>query len=305
MEMEFCRTHVALRNVLFATDFSKESAQAVNALRSLCTGYGVRLYVAHVADVFPFPIADNPSARERVAGICKDAETRLRDFMRSLGFDGSDFEAAILAGELPDVVNQFIQCHHIDLVVLGSSGSMGFARLFDGSAAEEIFRSAKCPVITVGPHATRSTKDDIFANILFPTDLSMHSRIALPYIEWLLSRYSGSQLTLLHVLPRVGHPLQQQLAAPAIEADVLALISADLRDRVKSVIVTTGEPASVIIATAAEMGSDLLVLGVRYGGSFLRVTTHSLCSLAPAIVAKSPCPVLTIRSYESSAESDH
>lgn len=294
--MEACRTNVALRNVLFATDFSEESAHAVPYLQSLRQAYGTEIHAVHVVDVFPYPLSDAAALAERAVHVREQAEVRLRDFMLAQGFERKQFQAAVLTGEIFEAVDSFVGAHHIDLIVLGSRGDLGIGRMFLGSTAEEIFRSAKCPVITIGPRASAPRPSGVFDRLLFATDLSRHSAAAVPYLEWLLEQNPSSTVTMLHVLPHQEHALEQQLALSRIEEQVLSLIAPELRGQVAGVIVKPGEPALAMVRAAAQIEADLLVLGLRYGGSFLRASTHSLWSLTAEVIGKAPCPVLTVRS---------
>lgn len=303
--MQVCRTRTAagtaIRNILFATDFSEESAHAIQYVRSLQHGYNAKLFVAHVADVFPYALSSERSAIDKVAGLRYEAETRLRDFMLVHRFERKQFEPFVLTGEVFQEVDEFAEAHQIDLIVLGSRGDLGLNRLFLGSTAEEIFRSARCPVLTIGPSATVPRKDGRFHRLMFATDLSIHSKAALPFLEYLLTQDSSAELALLHVLPHVFHPLEQELSIPLLEVELKNLIASDLRGQVSAVLVQPGDPELVIPRTAVSIGADLLVLGVRYGGSFLRATTHGFHSITNAVISKAPAPVLTIRSSQPAA----
>lgn len=296
-------TGAAIRNVLFATDFSEESAHAIGYLHRLHDVYKAAIFAVHVADVFPYSLSKEPSAVEKAARIRSQAETRLTDFMLAHGFERQQFEPAVVSGEVFQAVASLADAHDIDLIVLGSRGDLGLNRLFLGSTAEEIFRTAHCPVLTVGPRALPPDKASLFNQLLFATDLSPNSKAAVPYLEYLLTRNSSARLTLLHVLPQEQHAMEQQRRIPAIEAEVSGLIAPDLRGQIAGVVVITGQPELAIAKTAGSVGADLLVLGVRYGGSFLRAATHGFSSLTNALISKAPCPVLTIRSSEPSAES--
>jgi nucleotide-binding universal stress UspA family protein len=304
--MQVCRgrpsTRAAIRNVLFAADFSEESAHAVNYVRRLHEAYNAKIFVVHVADLFPYSLSQEPSAREKAALIRSQAETRLRDFMLAHAFERNQFETAVLSGEVFQAIESFADTHDIDLIVLGSRGDLGLNRLFLGSTAEEIFRTARCPVLTVGPHALPPRKGALFNQLLFATDLSSHSNAAVPYLEYLLTRNPSARLTLLHVLQHVEHALEQQIGVPAIEVQVTELIAPDLRHQIAGIVVKPGEPDLTIAKTAASIEADLLVLGVRYGGSFLRAATHGFSSITNTVINKAPCPVLTIRSSEPSVD---
>lgn len=302
--MQVCRTRAStgtgISNVLFATDFSEESSHAISYVRSLYDGYHARIFVVHVADLFPYSLSSEPAALEKAALIRSQAEARLRDFMLLHRFERKHFEPVVLSGEVFQAIDSFAEAHEIDLIVLGSRGDLGLNRLFLGSTAEEIFRTARCPVLTVGSQAAVPEKNCLFQNLLFATDLSAHSRAALPVIEYLLTQNSSARVTLLHVLPHVPHVLEQHMRIPAIEAEVSQLLAPDLRNQIAGVVVKPGEPDEAITSTAALIEADLLVLGVRYGGSFLRAATHSFSSITNAVISKAPCPVLTIRSSEPS-----
>ena len=59
--------------------------------------------------------------------------------------------------------------------------------------------------------------------------------------------------------------------------------------------VETSSPAEGILEFAKNQHADMIVLGVRFGGSFTRAATHGLRSVTHQIIQSAVCPVLTIR----------
>ena len=289
--MQVCHSATAIRNVLFATDFSEESAHAIEYVRSLRQGYDAKIHVVHVADLFPYSLSDDPAAKREAEHIQHQAEARIRDFMLVHQFDRKHFEPSVVSGEVFMAVEKFSGEHNIDLILLGSRGDLGINRIFLGSTAEEIFRTARCPVMIVGPHASVPQKDGRFHQLLFATDLSPHSRAAMAYGERLLRDNPRASITLAHFVSHDGrqHPVAQ------IQSELLHMLPADLSDRVAAAIVKEGPPAQSMVEMASAIHADLLILGVRYGGSFLRAATHGLFSITHQVIGKSPCPVLTVR----------
>ena len=57
-------------------------------------------------------------------------------------------------------------------------------------------------------------------------------------------------------------------------------------------ILEEGDPAEMIVATAARWGADLVVLGSESRG---RLAHFLLGSTADAVVRRAPCPVMTVR----------
>lgn len=300
--MAAVRSIVGLKNVLFATDFSEESAHAIDYARALRHGYNAKIHIVHVADLFPYSLSADPAASQKASHILQQAEARIRDFMLVHRFDQKHFEGAVVHGEVFEAVDKFVAEHEIDLVLLGSRGDLGISRLFLGSVAEEIFRSARCPVMTVGPQAQAPQRDGRFNRLLFATDFSDHSKSALPFVELLLAENPQAQVTLAHFHQpeedelQAGHQGQQ-----SPEGRLRLLLPASLRDRIAGIVVAPGPAADGMLKLARQLQADLLILGVRYEGSFLRIATHGLWSVTHTVIGHAPCPVLTVRGHRPAA----
>jgi nucleotide-binding universal stress UspA family protein len=169
-----------------------------------------------------------------------------------------------------------------------------------GSVAEEIFRQASCPVLTVGPNTTTTAagkKPGEVTRILFATDFSPGSNAAAPYAVS-LAQECQAYLTLLHV---IGEPKPGKLVKPA---DLVHSYSQLLHKLVPAepdlwsvpeYVVEKGDPAQKILEVAARTGAELIVLGVRQPSGFPGAATHLPIATAHKVVSHATCPVLTIR----------
>lgn len=137
---------LAIRTVLFPTDFSERAAPAFDLACSLARDYGAELVVAHVSAppvqgvsdgmAVELPTGWGDEVRMRLAAVRAD-DPRVRIARRfEVGDPGT--EIVRLAGEVK-----------ADLIVMGSHGRTGLKRLLAGSVAEEVMRKAPCPVLTV------------------------------------------------------------------------------------------------------------------------------------------------------------
>jgi nucleotide-binding universal stress UspA family protein len=98
-----------------------------------------------------------------------------------------------------------------EVIVTGSQGRKGLARLALGSFAETLLLHSKVPVLVVG-HESKSP--GAFKKILFPTDLSKASITAfLSAID--LAKNLGASLHVLHIIP---HPIE-----PVVQSGVYLL----------------------------------------------------------------------------------
>ena len=155
----------------------------------------------------------------------------------------------------------------VDLIILGTHGRTGAQKLLLGSSAEEIFRRAHIPVLTIGP-AVRSGSHNggRFRCVLFATEFNAVSEATVPYAVS-LAQENQSHLVLLHVLPKpkpegrkemMTYPLPRR----CIGSKNSAPADAELWCRPEA-MVGHGDPTEQILAAAHQCGADLIVLGVR------------------------------------------
>jgi nucleotide-binding universal stress UspA family protein len=292
--MTSCAVKIAISNLLLATDFSEESAQAVACAQSLAENYNARVHVVNVMDLFPFSLRDDEEAAVRIQQIKMAAEERMKEFVCAHRLRGKKFETAFLSGEPYAAIERFTCEHGIDLIVLGSRGDAGLRRMFEGSTAEEIFRTALCPVMVVGPKA--KMHDGMLNHLLFATDMGRVSRAAVPYLEFLLSANTAATVTLAHFVQNDENNIHARHQLRRIrERELEEMLGPEFRARIADVAVEACPATDGMLTLAEGLNADLLLLGVRSGGSFTRAATHAPFSIAPRVISDAPCPVLTIR----------
>src|ERR1700733_5339719 len=138
---------IALKNILFATDFSPYSNEALPYALATARKYEARLYGAHVipSDEYLFMGPDCwPAHLQQGEQLRQEAAARLEEQLR-----GVQHETLFGTGDVWKVLSRLIAEHDIDLVVVGSHGRTGARKLLMGSVAEKIIRQAGCPVLSV------------------------------------------------------------------------------------------------------------------------------------------------------------
>jgi nucleotide-binding universal stress UspA family protein len=135
--------------------------------------------------------------------------------------------------------------------------------------------------------------------ILYPTDFSEGASSAFD-VACLLACESCGQLVVLHVERPPLATLGGTAGVPPLRTEYdretlwerLRRIHPPLADISIGHRLEYGEPASVILEVAREIGADLIVMGT-HGRTGLR---HLLMgSVAEQVVRGAPCPVLTLR----------
>ena len=289
-------THVQFKNILFTTDFSDAARIAAPYAAALARRYGAKLYALHVRR----PIADTGTLPENWRALEKIAEMEAQreKFALAHTFEGMQQEIMINEGDLWPNIKTAIQEHDIDLIVMGTRGRSGIGKLLLGSAAEEIFRQAPCPVLTAGPHscAIRKRSGEI-TRILLATDFGPESQDAASYAIS-LAQECQAYLTLLHVIdaPKTGdlvHPSELSSSSGRMLRNLVPL-QAELWC-VPDYVVEQGAPAEKILEVAAKREAKLIVLGVHKPAGLQGAATHLPMAVAHKVVSLAPCPVLTVR----------
>lgn len=140
-----------VRTILHPTDFSEPSKAAWQMACALARVYGARLVALHV--VYPVTVAYGEviptEAVEQQVASGRDALEQLQPTEVGL-----TVEKRLETGDPVEVILRVAQELPADLIVVGSHGRTGLARLLMGSVAEQIVRKAPCPVLVVKrPHS--------------------------------------------------------------------------------------------------------------------------------------------------------
>ncbi len=70
-----------------------------------------------------------------------------------------DYELHYLKGNPTDEIRRFTVLRNIDLIVMGTHGRTGLARVLLGSIAERVTRTAPCEVILASPQGSTARVD--------------------------------------------------------------------------------------------------------------------------------------------------
>ena len=284
---------IAIQNILFATDFSPASEHALPFALEFASRYNATLFVVHAVQPMPavVPVEPIPDQTELMH---KGAEREMDKFLNFACLNDVPHQAVVMDGEVWDVVRQVVADKRIDLVVLGTHGRGVLHKLIAGSVAEEIFRTVKCPVLTIGPEVIPSTipRQKLW-RIVFATDFSEGSLHALPY-ALMFAEEHRSKVTFLHVIAHTG-ALPGDTGDELIKESVARMkefLPEGMKGANSEFAAQFGAPGPDIVRMATELEADLLVMGVHAGH---HATSHLPWTVASHVLAHARCPVLTVR----------
>ncbi len=291
-------TRIKVQTILFATDFSPSAQSALDYALNLARSYEAAVYSVNVLPHLPFVETTQPDPEQ----IRLQAKQRMTELAGSESFRGIRHKELIQEGEIPDVISKLVKECDVDVIVIGTGGRKRLEKLLLGSVAEEIFRNAQCPVITVGPHATHWETHDL-RHILFATDFGPESIHALPYAVS-LAEENRARLTLLHVAaPPIAALLMPEPANVPVcdREEVVASAEKQLRALIPDPTrlwhepdykIQFGAPSETIVKAAGET-TDMIVLGVKRA---TMLTKHLTTGVAYKVACEVHCAVLSVGS---------
>jgi nucleotide-binding universal stress UspA family protein len=281
------RTRIALKNILFATDFSPAADAAAPFAIQMAKSYGAKVYGLHV-DLFDDYTCAAPEAWAMMAEA-QEKETKEHARILNEQLASINHEVMIGQGNIWEVVSKFIEEKKIDLVVLGTRGRTGLGKALLGSVAEQILRQAPCPVLTVGPHVTLQPENAAkMHEILYATDLAADFPVAAPYAIS-LAQENQAHLTLLYVMEEPeGRARMSETKVPKLRN--LVPEEAPLWCE-PHYIVEQGIPAEKILEVVDQRHVDLIVLGAQPARW---LATHINAGTVHKVISEAKCPVLTV-----------
>ena len=133
--------------ILVAIDFSGHSEAAAQYAASLARDGGAQLVAVHVIQ----PPPPYGAAGPHVGPLVDQTEKLLHQMLDEAVTRDSrvEHESHLLVGNPADEILRFADEQGVDLIVLGTHGRTGTARLLTGSVAEAVIRKSPCPVLTI------------------------------------------------------------------------------------------------------------------------------------------------------------
>jgi nucleotide-binding universal stress UspA family protein len=292
--------------VLYPTDFSDTAREALTHALFLAEQYDAELHLLHAVVLHEYdpnePSQHFPEAEELFRRLFEIADSEMSRLTSKPEASALRIREAKRKGfSAAEVILEYSHEIEADLIVMGTHGRRGAARMLLGSVAEEVLRRAECPVLTLRQRDQPRTIESI-EKILVPVDFSEHSGLSLRSAGEFARRY-GARLQILHVVEIPTYPYFYVPPETEILAERKETATKALAELVAEVIgetaeyeifVSDGRAASEIIDFAEANGSDLVVIATHGLTGLERLL---IGSTAEEVVRRAECPVLTVKSF--------
>lgn len=142
------------RRILIATDLSENARQATQTFRHLKVAGQAEVQLYHA---YPVPglhlvmghVLQDKGRDGYLAGERKDADSRLKAFGESVGYAESKRILTPITGRTSDAILEASRDHSIDLIIAGTHGRKGLAKVMLGSVAKVLVQEAECDVLAI------------------------------------------------------------------------------------------------------------------------------------------------------------
>ena len=143
-----------IRRILYATDFSKASARALDEAVNLAKQNHAELLVVHVIEpVGQYAAGEDFGGAELYMKIEEaaeqDAQRSMQKLMRKLQQARVKAKSLLLKGLAYEQIVKTARSRKANIIVIGTHGRTGLSKLFMGSVAGRVVSLASCPVLTV------------------------------------------------------------------------------------------------------------------------------------------------------------
>jgi universal stress protein A len=142
------------QKILVCTDFSENSLPARLCATEYAKAFGAELFVLHVVNsrMWGYPafaasaLAEMTTIEEHISrGVEEELELIANDCKREI----DHVTVYSRTGAPAQEIVAFADEESVDLIVMGTHGWTGARHLMVGSTAENVVRTANCPVLTV------------------------------------------------------------------------------------------------------------------------------------------------------------
>lgn len=142
-----------IRRIVHPTDFSRASSAAFSRAVELAKGNRAELLLIHVLSPAVPIVADgyvSPQVYDDMAAASQAyGQKHLNALVKKARQAGARARGLLLEGIPHERIARAARSKKADLVVIGTHGRTGFAKLFLGSVASRVLAVSPCPVLTV------------------------------------------------------------------------------------------------------------------------------------------------------------
>lgn len=148
-----------VQTVITPIDFSDNAGVVVESAAYIAGTFGAKLHVLFIVQNFEdysgfFVPQMSVSSIENdlFVGAEEQMEIFCREHHQAFEEAGVEFTTKVLVGDVAEKIVEYAAEEKGDLIVMGTHGYKGLERIMFGSVADQVVKTAPCPVTTINPY---------------------------------------------------------------------------------------------------------------------------------------------------------
>jgi nucleotide-binding universal stress UspA family protein len=280
-------------NILFASEIPANEKAFAFALAQAAE-FSANLIIFHAYDTLVVAASETSGIRYYdYAAAARTEVQHLEPLAQRVRAAGVQCEVVVRPGLAADQILAFLRERDIDRIVMGTHSPGPIGKLLVGSVAEAVLRTAKVPVLIIGPEVVDGGyRNFATRTILCAVSMQEASYLVATFAAQLAIQYNA-RLILQHVIrPQERTEALAGRSIDQVEADLLKLIPPELQSKLTvQTIVVPGDPTEELLYQGKAQQADMIVLGAQGASAFAAITRHGIVY---KVLAHAHCPVITL-----------
>lgn len=204
-----------MKTILFPTDFSKNAAHAARYAGMLAKLYDANLVLLHVHHI-PMVPQSNHSFEVRNAislnekGAKEDLEAFTKQFNHDSNLPPERVSQRVEYGFPAEAIVEVAHSIKADMIVMGTKGASDMMDKWLGTHAQEVMKTAECPVFTI----PKNVPIDYPQRILYAADFKENEILATEKLLY-MAKPLGATCKVVHIHdyfePNIGHIIEETI----------------------------------------------------------------------------------------------
>lgn len=276
-----------IKNILVPTDFSDSANNALRVAVGMAERQNATLHLLHVIE--PIYLNRTYNVIGTIVNLhhemLKESLSNLEQQRRKIvTLNPVNIEIFSEIGNVNNIVNTYVNEHHINLVIMGTHGSSGSKEFFSGSNTYSVIKTVNCPVLSIPQDF-----DEVgFTYILYPLRNTTGVVEKYDYIKPIIEK-NNAKVHLLGIAAENDNE-DKYLISKKIKAVRDAILHNN--EYISYEIIQTNAVAETILSIAHDRMEDLLVINATLDKKWYQ---YFRGTYTQKIINHSKIPVLSIK----------
>ncbi len=151
-----------ISNILFPVDLSDTSTKIVPYVKQMAEKFDSKIHlllVVRVLEHYSVMYVNTPQIVNFQTEVLDGAKKRLLEFRDEFFFTFSDVKVTAICGDISEEILNYVKVEKINLLILGTHGRKGLEKIFFGSIAERVAKTAPVPVLLINQYKIQQNID--------------------------------------------------------------------------------------------------------------------------------------------------